>query len=215
MHQYLSRPCMSSGLRVGVVNSKQSGRVAQQARWNIPQNGLRDHMNRLLALLLTVMSGAALAQTTGTVNPSPAPAEASAKEDVPPGGCMPIGLTASGEIVFPIQCKEFIERQRGKAVEHKPAAEEEKAGSTLPAWANSDALVKPAQAAKQSEGVAPAESKPAIKPVETVPLPKHVEHKPREGAMRPDDGYCSQHYRSYDPASGTYTGYDGRRHSCR
>jgi hypothetical protein len=32
---------------------------------------------------------------------------------------MPIGLTASGEIVFPIQCKEFIERQRGKAVEQK------------------------------------------------------------------------------------------------
>jgi hypothetical protein len=55
-------------------------------------------MNRFLALLLTVMSGAALAQTTGTVNPSPAP-EPSVKEDAPPGGCMPIGLTASGEIV--------------------------------------------------------------------------------------------------------------------
>ena len=34
-------------------------------------------------------------------------------------------------------------------------------------------------------------------------------------AMSPDDGYCAQRYRSYDPASGTYTGYDGRRHSCR
>src|ERR1700724_1313429 len=111
-------------------------------------------MDRLLALLLTVISGAALAQTTGTVNPSPAPGEPSAKEDVPPGGCMPIGLTASGEVVFPIQCKEFIERQRGKAVEQKPGAVEEKA------------------AAKQSEGVAPENSKPAIKPVETVPLPK-------------------------------------------
>ena len=29
-----------------------------------------------------------------------------------------------------------------------------------------------------------------------------------------DDGYCSQRFRSYDPASGTYRGYDGRRHSC-
>src|SRR3982074_2380485 len=94
-------------------------------------------MKRLLALLLTVMSGASLAQTTGTVNPSPAPAEPSVKEDVPPGGCMPIGLTASGEIVFPIQCKEFIERQRGQAVEQKPAAVEEK------------------PAAKQSQGTAP------------------------------------------------------------
>ena len=42
--------------------------------------------------------------------------------DVPPGGCMPIGLTASGEIVFPIQCKEFIDRERGKAVEQTPPA---------------------------------------------------------------------------------------------
>jgi len=33
-------------------------------------------------------------------------------------------------------------------------------------------------------------------------------------AMSPDDGYCAQRYRSYDPASGTYMGYDGRRHSC-
>jgi hypothetical protein len=100
-------------------------------------------VKRLLALLLTVMSGAALAQTTGKVNQSPAPAEPSVKEDVPPGGCMPIGLTASGEIVFPIQCKELIDRQRGKAVEQKPAAKEEKAGISLPAWANSAALVRP------------------------------------------------------------------------
>jgi hypothetical protein len=76
-------------------------------------------------------------------------------------------------------------------------------------------IVRPAEAAKQSEGVAPAESKPAIKPVETVPLPKRVEHEPRERAKSPDDGYCAQHYRSYDPASGTYTSYDGRRLPCR
>jgi hypothetical protein len=33
--------------------------------------------------------------------------------------------------------------------------------------------------------------------------------------MSPDDGTCAQRYRSYDPASGTYRGHDGRRHSCR
>jgi hypothetical protein len=27
--------------------------------------------------------------------------------------------------------------------------------------------------------------------------------------------YCSQRYRSFDPASGTYLGYDGRRHMCQ
>jgi hypothetical protein len=26
--------------------------------------------------------------------------------------------------------------------------------------------------------------------------------------------YCAQTYRSYDPASGTYLGYDGLRHPC-
>ena len=26
--------------------------------------------------------------------------------------------------------------------------------------------------------------------------------------------YCAQRYRSYDPASGTYLGYDGQRHPC-
>ena len=29
-----------------------------------------------------------------------------------------------------------------------------------------------------------------------------------------DDGYCAQRYRSYDPGSGTYLGYDGLRHPC-
>ncbi|MGP8100374.1 MAG: BA14K family protein [Candidatus Cybelea sp.] len=26
--------------------------------------------------------------------------------------------------------------------------------------------------------------------------------------------YCEQTYRSYDPGSGTYLGYDGFRHTC-
>src|SRR6266851_9222205 len=84
-------------------------------------------MKHLFALLLSAMSGAALAQTTGTLNPTPAPAQPSVNEDVPPGGCMPIGLTTSGEIVFPIQCKEFIERHRGAAVEQKPSVEQKPA----------------------------------------------------------------------------------------
>jgi hypothetical protein len=29
-----------------------------------------------------------------------------------------------------------------------------------------------------------------------------------------DDTYCRQRYKSYDPASGTYLGYDGQRHPC-
>jgi hypothetical protein len=29
-----------------------------------------------------------------------------------------------------------------------------------------------------------------------------------------DVAYCERHFRSYDPASGTYLGYDGLRHPC-
>jgi hypothetical protein len=147
------------------------------------------------AVLFALMSSAVLAQITGTVNPSGTPAESPGKEDVPPGGCMPIGMTASGEMVFPIECKAIIERERGKAVEQNPSAVEQK------------------PAAKQSETVTP-ESNPVVKPVETAPVLRHVERaepKPLERAVR--RGGC-QNFQSY-PDSGTYTGYDGQRHSCR
>ncbi len=201
-------------------------------------------MKWLFALFLLLMSDAALAQTTGAVNPSAAPAQPLVNEDVPPGGCMPIGLTVSGEIVFPIQCKEFIERHRGTIEEPKPTAVEEKAPAEQE---------KPAS--KQSEGVVPESSKPADKPVDTVPPPKvdgkAVEQKPaaaeEKTAVKQSEGEASQnsksgskpveeirsrkrveheprgrafspncfYYRSYDPESGFYRGYDGRRHYCR
>src|SRR5258708_7331484 len=89
-----------------------------------------------------------------------------------------------------------------RAVEQKPAAVEERPGVSLPAWANSYAFVKPAQTAVQPD-VATENSKSAIEPGE----PARVGHKPR-------GGYGCQHFRTYDPASGTYMGYEGRRHSC-
>jgi hypothetical protein len=169
----------------------------------------------LFCVLIMVMSGAALAQTTGTANPSSDPAQPSVKEDVPPGGCMPIGLTASGEIVFPIQCKEFIERERGKAVEQKPAAAAEKATAApsegVAAVEQKPAAAEEKAAAAPSEGVAPENSKPAQNPDETAVLPKRVRDEPRKRTMSQNG--C-QHYRTYDPTSGTYRGYDGRHHSC-
>jgi len=142
-----------------------------------------------LAILLSLMSGSTLAQTTGTANPSSAPAETSTKEDIPPGGCMPIGMTASGEMVFPIQCKAIIEREGGQVVEQKPAGVEEKPVGDEE---------KPAT--KQSEDVAPKNSQPAIKPVETVSLPKRVEHKPRERASAGAQGQTAAQAPTIVPA---------------
>ena len=132
---------------------------------------------------------------------------------------MPIGLTASGEIVFPIQCKEFIDRERGKAVEQTPppAAGKPAMADEKPAAEQKPAVVEEKPAARQLEAAAPPQdatpeiSKPADKPVEAAAMPKRADHEPRKRAPRSEG--CS-HYRTYDAASGTYRGYDGRRRSC-
>ena len=142
-------------------------------------------MKRLLALLLSVMSSAALAQTTATVNPNPVPVQPSATDEVPPGGCMPIGMTASGDIVFPIQCKAFIERHRGAPVELKPATLEDKPavkqleGKELEGKHSED---KPSEG-KHSEELAPEIGKPADRPVERAVLEEKATARQSEGSQ--------------------------------
>jgi hypothetical protein len=190
--------------------------ISVQGMKDSPERWLRDHMKCfLLALLVSVTGSAALAQTTGAVNPSAAPAQPSGNADVPPGGCMPIGLTTSGEIVFPIQCKEFIEQHRGKDVEQNSAAVEQKPADVVEqkpaAVKEKPAAVEDKPAVRQSEAVAPEISQPADKPLETVPLPKRAERKLREHVSLSN---C-MHYRTYDAAARTYRGYDGRVRPCR
>jgi hypothetical protein len=43
------------------------------------------------------------------------------------------------------------------------------------------------------------------------PPPVYYEPQPAYDA---DEAYCVQRFKSYDPASGTYLGYDGQRHAC-
>jgi hypothetical protein len=45
-------------------------------------------------------------------------------------------------------------------------------------------------------------------------LPLVTFNQPGPVAVTGDASYCAQRYRSYDPASGTYLGYDGLRHPC-
>jgi hypothetical protein len=161
--------------------------------------------------LLTVMTGAALAQTTDPVSPRPADTAPSVqtqpamKQGAPPDGCQPIGLTASGEIVYPIQCKAFVERER--AAEQKPAAARE-----APAAAPEKAEAQPAAAeakpaAKSKDSAVPQTSKPAAEPVDAARLPKSAER-----GVGPSG--CT-HFRSYEATSATYLGFDGERHPCR
>jgi hypothetical protein len=187
----------------------------------------------LTCALLLVTGGALIAQTTGAVDPNHGLVEPSAKQDVdpPPGGCMPIGVTASGDIVFPLQCLGFIQRQQGTAVREKPAAADQKrpaaednpaaAAEKPPAADEKPAAVEEKPAAveekpptKQSEAAVPEINKPADNPVGAAPFPlqKRAEQEPRERPVGPTG--CRR-FRTYDPVSGTYRSYDGRRRSCR
>ena len=208
------------------------------------QSGLACRAGALGCVLLAVTSGAALAQTTGAVNPKPAQAEPSVNEEPPPGGCMPIGLTASGEIVFPFQCKAFIERQKAAdqkpaaaenmkpaAVEQKPDAAEDKTGAKQPAASETSAIaeVKPAAAEKKA---AAAEEKPVaveektaakqqdrVAPDTSKPATEPLDTVPlprrAERAERIVGPPGCTHFRTYDSASGTYRTYEGRRRECR
>jgi hypothetical protein len=109
---------------------------------------------------------------------------------------MPIGLTASGEMVFPLLCKEFLEQSRGMAV-------------TRPAAVEKPAIVEEQSIAKGTD-VAPEISKPAIK--EPKAVLKQVDSEPRARTSKTDD--CTR-YRTYHAASKSYRGYDGRRHACK
>ena len=139
----------------------------------------------LTCALLLVTGGALTAQTTGAVDPNHGPVEPSAKQDVdpPPGGCMPIGVTASGDIVFPLQCLGFIQRQQGTAVREKPAATDQK----RPAAEDNPAAAAEKPPAADEKPAAAAEKPPAAdeksaaveeKPPAAEEKPAAVEEKP-------------------------------------
>jgi BA14K-like protein len=134
----------------------------------------------LCCLLPTVMGGAAFAQTGNPADPSPTAAQSSPKDDdPPPGGCKPIGLTVSGEVVFPFECKDFIERQKAMISKSAPV-------ETKPAAAAAAAEVKPSvpeparpQAAEAARSPV-AEEKPTVaeaKPGPAAEKPAEVEDK--------------------------------------
>ena len=155
------------------------------------------------ALPQTTLPQTTLSQTMGPANPGAAPTEPSASG----GNCAPIGLTVSGEIVFPFQCREFIERQKAA---NRTTATGEKQKPT-PAD-QKPAAVEEKTAAKQPESAVPEDSKPAPETVGTVALPRRAEREARERSVGPPG--CT-HFRSYDPASGTYRAFDRQRRPCR
>jgi hypothetical protein len=70
-------------------------------------------------------------------------------------------------------------------------------------------------AMQQNQGYYPAESYPAESyPVYSDQGPAYGDAGPQVAGDAGSVAYCQQTYRSYDPVSGTYLGYDGLRHPC-
>jgi hypothetical protein len=66
-------------------------------------------------------------------------------EHQPTGACTPIGLTANGDIVFPWECREIIEKQRGPVTVNVPVLPSDPPARDQPASLN----------ARPEEAVAP------------------------------------------------------------
>jgi hypothetical protein len=140
-------------------------------------------------ILLQVACGAAFAQSAETPAASAAPA--AEPTYVPFGGCEPIGMTASGELVFPLECKHKIQLQpapvasddKAPAADDKPvtSAETRPAVTDTPAAMPEKAADKPPVETK----AAAVEDKPVAAPetlavTDKMPAPaeKAVEAKP-------------------------------------
>jgi hypothetical protein len=121
-------------------------------------------------------------------------------------------VTVSGEIVFPFQCKDFIEQQ--KAADQKPAAAEEKpaAARERPPVAHEKPTAPEEKAATKLPATEESDNgRPAAEPTETGATPKHPKGEHRARSVT--EPGCTR-FRTYDRESGTYRGYDGLRHSC-
>jgi hypothetical protein len=117
----------------------------------------------ILAATLSVLFGMSSAGVAQSSDPQPRAAD----DGPPPGGCTPIGVTASGDIVFPMTCRDFIERHKAAdraatAAEAKPtAAEADKAlttgdASRAPVTTNVDSAPAAVEAGKTSAAADPA-----------------------------------------------------------
>ena len=140
-------------------------------------------MRLLLAGFISVLATAAFAQPdnkpANAMDLRSAQADLQRSDGVPAGGCMPIGLTARGDPVFPMQCRELIERERGPIPEEKqqisePRSQQEPSAKTAPAEKVTPVAVAPA------EKVTPV----AVAPVAVTPAEKDAAAAPGQAQER-------------------------------
>jgi len=146
---------------------------------------------------------------------------ASKAEGPPPGACLPIGVTASGEVVFPLLCKDFLDRTKGPSASQ--STDEQRQSTEKPASLdhNSDLESKVVQkplteTAPEAVQVEPnsADTVASIQPPFSSKLRTH-EKLDRRRLRRVSGSSDCRRYRTFDPDSQTYRDYSGRRRVCR
>ena len=156
-----------------------------------------------------VICAQALAQTPATDNASPAAAQRPAPVQEKPA-------TAAEEKPPAADDKPAIVEQKPAAVEEKPTGTTDKPAvvEQKPAPAEAKpAVAHKKPAAKQKSAARPPAGTVRSKRAEpgTPVQPANAAHKPRERTLVM---LCTR-FRTYNPSSGTYRGYDGRTYSCR
>jgi hypothetical protein len=95
-------------------------------------------------------------------------------EDIAPGSCMPIGITVSGKVVFPMQCQELLARN---------GASGDLDGSSSLTNSNSPALA-PKEDQKAEAPKSLAEGSVTQKPTEPSDAYAKLEDRPRAGGVK-------------------------------
>jgi len=128
------------------------------------------------------LSGAQSAEADGTpaLPSSGETAKDAAKPSGPFGGCEPIGLTASGELVFPLECGKLIKKPAAA-----PVATDDKAPADDKTASTEAKPAAPSQAAAAESPVV-TEQKPAAGEAAAAAPATPAEHKHQASSDRPD-----------------------------
>jgi hypothetical protein len=149
-----------------------------------------------LASLILVMSVASLctarAEDTDIKTLQVAQASPSKSEHQAAGACTPIGLTANGDIVFPWECRETIEKQRGPISVSVPTPSIDPPSHAQPPSADARgeaavatvAAVQPKPEETAAPAVSPAEVNAAPAQLKPNLFPKRVSNQGRSEAGR-------------------------------
>jgi hypothetical protein len=162
-------------------------------------------------LLLAVYAGGVRGDETA-VKQDPA----SNAESPPPGGCLPIGVTASGEVVFPLLCKDFLDRTKAQAASQSTDQQKQSAEKPTSLDQNSDLESKVVQPPPTEKTPATVEVEPnSGDTVASIQPALHASSKLRTHTnhIRGSPG-CTQ-YRTFNANSKTYRDYSGHQRVCR